>query len=538
MRGALLLVLLLGCEPPDDPPPEPRLDAGVELGPMVACDDPVEGPQRLTEEAETRGLVGEQASPAAIGLPAGSLGGGLIVEDLDGDGDLDVLSVQITGDLRLHRNDGHGRFELLPSPWPAGGIASMAIAQGAVDLDGDGLPELLMGALGSLTIASNLGDLSFGPRRDGYRPPGQPTAQNTTLSWGDVDGDGDLDVILPTLLTIDLPPGVDVGAPDALLINEDGDFTLGEELVAGEEPGMTFLAVFTDRDLDGDADLFAGSEGGHYGLPPNAFWRNDGVADGAPVLVDDAEEVGADLFMSAMGLATRDLNGDGLPDYCMTDLGPLRCLLSDGGRWAEGGASLGLEPDWEGPLMLWSVEMEDLDNDGRPEAFAAGGWPGPSATGPQDLRQQKDVLWWANEDGYEDVSAALGFDDRAEHYGLAAGDVDGDGALDIVIVGSEGTPKLWMNRCSAGGWLEIDLVGPPGNGKGYGARVEVTTGDRIEPREVMGPRAYGQSPARLHYGLGDVDVVDSLRVTWPDGTVQDAFDVAPRRIVTVRHPGG
>ena len=92
--------------------------------------------------------------------------------------------------------------------------------------------------------------------------------------------------------------------------------------------------------MDGDLDLLALSDLG----PPSAFWRNDGLVDGVVQWVDDGASLGAALEIAAMGIDSADLNRDGVLDYCISDVGPPRCLLSDGlGGYVEGAHALGFD---------------------------------------------------------------------------------------------------------------------------------------------------------------------------------------------------
>jgi len=134
--------------------------------------------------------------------------------------------------------------------------------------------------------------------------------------------------------------------------------------------------------------------------------------------------------------------------------------------------------------------------------------------------------------------AELGFDDPAHHYGLALADLAGDGYPELVVGPAEGRPQLWNNPCGPGAWIEVDLVGPPGNREGVGAQVTVTSAGRSELQEMTGLRTVGQSASVLHFGLGEADRIESLEVVWPGGHRSTARRVPTRRVVTVTHPDG
>jgi len=589
--------------------------------------------ERFTEEAVDRGLgieltVDEDPSSCFV-VP-----GGVVAQDLDRDGDDDLLVYRASGFPFLFSNDGTGHFSEVPGEQNT--IETFGVrmsVHAAVDLTGDSLPEVVAAGPGIVLVAENLGDLTFAPFEVLFKQDGHPRTCFNTLSFGDADGDGDLDLVLPGLDQLpeagfnqhqDQP---DQGTFDLLLLNEKGAFQLSHELSPAGVPGLSFLGAFTDRDNDGDFDLLITSDRPQDPLPPTAFYRNDGLDSvGQPIFDNDAPEVSADLRFSAMGLGAADMNGDGLVDYCMSD-DYIYCLLSDeASGYIESGLALGLVPDLEahpewseeamhpdmgggGPgggspgggdpnrnggssgnneagqdchpfgcpncedgldndndslvdcddpdcdqwcmgqgggadlvcqWFGWSVELLDFDHDGHLDlASVAGPTPprAPDSSWYCPCTFQPDALWQGNPDGtFTERTHDVGFGDLTAHYGMAAADFDGNGARDLIIVPDAGRPKLWMNRCAAGAWVEIELVGPPENAEGYGARVEVTASNRRQVRELYNLRSVGQSPSRLHFGLGEAQHIDTLSVRWPDGTITEAEDTPVRRRVTVLHP--
>lgn len=527
------MLLLLACAPQATSPPPP------------SCDAPVRGLDRFVDEAGARGLGADHA-PFWGGET--SMGRNVLLEDLDGDGDVDVALGRVEGPPDLYANDGAGRFAAAPPPFPdtvdtRGPVGGVGLA----DLDADGLPDLVFTGAGRIWAARNLGDLAFDAPETLYADEGDVVPWYVTFSAGDLDGDGDLDLVVPGLdqvsSRLDAPADPStIGQPTVTLALENPSWTVTR--LNEDAPTMAMLAAITDRDGDGDGDVLVSTDRLYSPEWPakQAFYRND---DGR--LVDDAAAVGADLYVAGMGLDAVDLNGDGALDYCITDTGPVRCLLSDGeGRYYDGGRALGLEPAAmaDGTVWVgWSIELADLDNDGWLDAVAAGGnelhprmvWPAWQDVPPSpydDAETWADVVWAGGEDGFEDVTAATRLGDTANHYGLAAADLDGDGWLEVVTAGAAGPPRAWWNRCGDGRWLGVALDGPPGNPAGIGAIVEVTAGGRTVTRQVQALRGFGQAPARLHFGVGDA-VSAEVRVRWPDGTTSGPEAVATRRVVAV-----
>lgn len=519
------------------------MTAGLVLGSEVVCADPVAGFGPFTEESVARGvdpLIGDYEDH-----PGGSASATLAVEDLDADGDIDLAFPDLHGSPLLFENDGTGHFTQVPTALAVYGAGQHGVA----DIDADGLPDLVMVGIGHVFVAWNLGGMAFAAPEAIFAVD-YPAPTFATFTAGDIDLDGDIDIVVPGLSLITDRCQLDGTCPSSgqgsfvyVLVNEGGTFRVGEMLSPHGVPGYALAATLTDRDRDGDLDLFVPSDrsGTPLGIdvPPNAFYRNDGVgADGDVVWVNDAETLGLHFVMTGMGIATGDYNGDEQLDYCVTEFGPVRCFLSDRDSYYDAGISMGLSPIGMDPygFVGWSVELVDLDNDGALDAFVTGGRS--SITGEGGGPFQPDLLFQGEADGtFQDVGGTW-FGNDADDYGAAAADLDGDGVLEIVITPGIGAPQLYHAPCNAHGWVAVDLVGPPGNPHGLGARVDVEAAGRRTTQEVQAARGPGQSPSLAWFGLGDADALDRLVVTWPGGEAQVFEDVPARRTVTVVHPEG
>ena len=530
-----------------------------QIGEEVACEAPSSGFDRLNEEAKERGLD-LSYSPSLDPKNCPGVDGGVVATDIDDDGDIDLLLHNSEGFPHLFINNGDGRFSPLDPDvavdLPAGRRVTAAAAH---DLNGDRLPDVLITGDGFLAMSMNRGDASFGRLQILHLEEGYPYTCFNTVAAGDIDSDNDLDLLLPSLDLITHEghyaeaDEAEVGTPDLLFIQDASGFGSPIELQAWPDPNLSMFAIFTDRDLDGDMDLLVGTDRPNSLIPPMAFWRNDGLdEDGHPTLINDAAEIYADLNISAMGVGSADLNGDGLFDYCLTDLhSSIQCLMSDGaGSYYEGGTALGLSPnlkshpDWKedqhtpGQWTTWSAELEDLDNDGLRDLAVTAGPPtdGNLIFDAGFTSVQPDTLFQGHLDGFTDEGQATGFWSGAAHYGMAAADLDRDGALDLVVGTWEGAVELWSNPCTEGAWLTIEPLGPPGNTEGLGVRAAVTTADGVDLAELHGLRSVGQSASELHFGLGNATYVDRIEVTWPDGATQIIEDAPVRRTLYVRHP--
>jgi len=526
----VLVASLSACtttgEVPDPDAPTragPGSDGDFTWDDAVLCEQPHDGwAGRFTEEGAQRGLTRELS-----GMPDGPVFrgvGSVAVSDLDLDGDLDLVFGHVPMPPFAYLNDGAGFFE--PGPelqLPPGSPFLPAPFLSVVDVDDDPYPEVMN--LGeALVVWDDLGDGSFGVPSILPLPP---SSMRAALTVADVDGDGDVDALAATFKL----PGQDTDAFPELLIENDGGFEEIREIASATGGVHGQAALFTDRDFDGDPDLLV-VDGDANAQHPSAFFTNDGGGLG----VDDAAEIGAAITLHGMGVASWDWNDDGLLDYCMTDVGDSVCLLSDGAGYVNGASAVGLAPsenafpDYGISTIGWSLDVVDLNHDGHLDAVQASAPDHGSELPPEWLRWP-DLLW-AGESGeaFEDVTEDSGFGTDDANFGLAAADFDGDGAQDLIVVGPGLAPRLYMNRCSDG-WIELDLLGAPGNADAIGAIAWV---DEV-PRELYGPRTYGQRASRLHFGLGHSEAV-AVRVLWPDGHVSEAAAVPADRLVTIHHP--
>lgn len=527
----LVLLTLAACTEPADELPRVEQEPGpaFEAGDPVSCGSPTSGMDRYTEVANERGLTGVPVPEDHPEYPWLGFERMVVAEDIDLDGDVDVVLAGDGGLPEVFLNDGDASFTAAPTV-PAGDVDEPDLFALA-DLDGNRLPDLVGNQhFNGGWFAPNLGDGTFGPIQQLAIPDADEHAASS-LIVGDIDADGDLDgVLVPNAEDYNIP----FGPPTLILRNSGGELTW-DGAVGHPSQGIPSIGTtFTDRDWDGTLEILQPTTTRDFGLL-TAFWHRDG--DGWE---DRAPELGFDLGLAAMGSDSSDLNGDGVLDYCISDVGDPLCMVSAGpDAYVDSGQALGIavaDPPVEGPTTVgWAVEFADLDNDGRQDLLHASGF---DRSGWDDgLTGYPDKAWRQTEAGtFEDVSAAMGIDLPEDHYGIAAADFDGNGWLDVLTAATNGPPRLFLAACGSEAWLTIELAGSSANPSAIGARIEVEAGGRTQIDELVGPRGSGQSPTSFHVGLGDADLVDRLTILWPDGEETEALDLGVRRQVLARHP--
>ncbi len=434
-------------------------------------DSPPRGGPVFDDVTVAAGLDGVAAQRVAWGDP-------------DGDGDPDLLL-----DGRVFLNDGGSRFgeATLPDGPPAtGGLWA--------DVDGDGATDLLLtGPVNRLLL--NRGAAGWEARE----LPDGAGRRTEAAAFADVDGDGDLDLYLANYERGGTRRGL--CHADQLLRNR-GDGRFDDVTAAAglglEQPlcgrGMAWIDVDGDRRPDALV--------GNYRLGPNLLWRNLGngrfAEAGAAWGVRGSNRDGA--FGHTIAVAPGDLDGDGREDLVLTNLAHPRVIeFSD--RTQVLLTSAGSPPPYvdrraESGLRFAETESDaalgDVDNDGDLDLFVTAIYPGRwSRLYLNDGRGGlTDVSWRAG------VRVANG-------WGAAFADIDGDGALDLLVASADGV-RLLRNRGGGGHWLGVRLDDPTCQRDGVGAEVTLRAAGRAQLRVVRLGRGTGsQDGPALHFGLGD-----------------------------------
>lgn len=232
-----------------------------------------------------------------------------------------------------------------------------------------------------------------------------------------------------------------------------------------------------------------------------------------------------DMSIWGMGIASRDITGDGRDEVVLTSMGDqLLQIAKAGGGYSAAPFSIGTyaqRPHSGGdgrPSTGWHAEFADVNNDGRADLFITKGnvdqMPGMATRDPNNLLMRQ------SDGSFVEVAQEAGVSTLARSRGAALADFDGDGRLDLVVVNRRAPMELYRNITpDVGNWIRIELEQKGGNRDAVGARVDLVVGDRIQSvQKVVGGGHAGGQALPLHFGLGDANIAQ-VRITWPDGTV-------------------
>jgi enediyne biosynthesis protein E4 len=503
-----------------------------------------------------------------------SMSGGVGFIDCDKDGRLDILAINGSsvdryrqgGDLIVtlyHQERGLSFKNITASSGLTRKGWGMGVAVG--DYDNDGWPDIYVTGFGGNVLYRNLHNCKFEDMTEkaGLKVGGFSAG----AAWADYDRDGNIDLFVPRYVNMDVnklpefgsaefcqyrgvmvqcgPAGLP-GESDLLFHNRgDGTFEDVSSKAGVNDPQKLYglQGVWADYDNDGWPDLYVANDG-----QPNFLYHNkhDGTfeeiaAQTGVAYSSDGKEQGS------MGVDFGDFDHDGRLDIFVTNFmdEPNALYWNQGDRgftdlsWPSGLAKPSV------PMVGWGTAFFDMDNDGWPDIFLVNGHVYPQLDAvPGSSPYKQPVMLFHNKRNraFEDVTVMSGLDKLPlfSRRGVAFGDVNNDGKVDMLILNVGAPPTLLINRTQSTNHAAIfQLIGKTCNRAAIGARITVTSGDLVQFNEIHGGGSYmSQNDLRLHFGFGDQALMNKVEILWPDGKTETIQKLSSDYIYTIEEGSG
>ena len=443
--------------------------------------------------------------------PTGYTGASWI--DFNNDGNLDLF----VGNNRLYRNDGGGQFVKLTTAIGEGQNLTIGNGNTWADYDNDGDLDVYVSSANSF-LYRNDGNETFTKIETGEIGDGSAN-RGWSCAWADYNNDGFVDLVITHPAGF-IPPFNNPTNNHLYQNSGSPNFTLArittEPIVTGSLTAYT-VGTWSDFDLDGDMDYFIGAGLANGMTQADFLFRNQLVETGSANFERiTAAPIGTDL-QDGQVWNWIDYDNDGDLDAYLTNWGGAngsgianRLYRNDSGTFTR----ITGQPIADDVNISLSSVWGDMDNDGDLDCFVA------------NDSNQPDRYYRNNGDGTFTNVTNSGITESLTHRGASAGDYDNDGDLDLIAVGPGAAFALYRNDTqNSNGWLNIKCVGTSSNGAAIGTKVRakaVINGAPIwQMREVSAQNNFnGQNSLRVHFGLGDATIIDSLIIEWPAGAVE------------------
>ena len=482
-----------------------------------------------------------------------SSGGGASFLDYDKDGFIDLYlctgtyldgfskgeKPDVLPSNRLYHNKGDGTYEDVTEKAGANDQAySMGTAIG--DYNNDGYPDIFVCNYGANILYRNNGNGTFTNVTKKAKIAG---GNDCTIgaAWFDYDNDGYLDIYVGNYLDFDpeykyfyapdgFPGPMAYDAQPDYLYHNNGDGTFEDvtkSMGINDADGRAMGVGAFDYDDDGFVDIYVANDHSF-----NYLWHNDGgkgFTDRGTMSGTAFSQAGEATVSMSVDFA--DYNGDGLLDIFKSD--DTYCTLYENqgnGIFIDKANYAGITSS-AAQFVGWTSAFIDFDNDGDADIFKTNG-------ALKHLYGHEDQLFENIGEGkFKDVSNDLGSYFHEEYVGRGAclGDYDNDGDFDIYIANLNNRGMfLRNNKGNQNNWLIINLIGTKSNFDGIGARIQITSGGKVQTAQKKSTSGYlSQSDHRIHFGLAKNESVEKIEIKWPSGKHQVIENTKANQILTV-----
>lgn len=516
--------------------------------PPVSTPMPADPALSFSQRTNESGLVHVSMFSDSLNKDPRFFGGGAASGDIDNDGDIDLFIAR--GDSLpnlLYMNDG-GVFTDRAQPniaLPNNGTKNYKLSGPSfADIDGDNNLDLFVGGLDgdpSFVFKGN-GDGTFTDVTAGSGIDGMSAFNTLSSALGDYDNDGDLDLVLAhwgtprdatapgdteTLWRNDSAAGVIIftsvsepsGVAAALALNLNG--------VLGPNHDYTFSPNFADINGDGWMDILNVSDFRGSGL----FINNQ---DGTFSDVTDRTQINDN---NGMGSAVADYDNDGDMDWFVSSVDGNRLYNNMDGILIDDTARAGIAFGGWG----WGSCFADFNADGQLDIYQTNGWINNNGGNPDaPYTSDRSRLWMSQGEGvFTDQAENFGIDDTAQGRGIVCADFDNDHDVDILLLlnNADNGAIYWRNDLTDDNSVTLTFDGPRPNTGAVGTRITAQIGDVTQTRVVsIGSNFTSHNPTEQVIGLGSAASIDTLTITWPDGTQIVQSDVSAGQRINFIHP--